>query len=91
MKSFFISIPNMIFKFSFSQCRQDQCDNVRFMLQVCQVVGNGLMREESPFSKFRPCLILVGSVAEGTRIESASETDVHMYFDALGTIGISLL
>ncbi len=56
---------------------------VRILLTIAKLLEDYL-RENTPFSELRPSFILIGSVAEGTRLnQSTHEIDVTVDFEAL--------
>ncbi len=64
------------------------CKLVRDMAALLTRVNVGLRgREDAPLKKFTPAMIVVGSVAEGTRTVIANEMDITMEFD----VGIQLI
>ena len=64
---------------------REECEKVRAMLELCKNLGLSLQKDDKyPLWKsLRPEFILIGSVAEGTRIGKASEIDIAVQFKAL--------
>ena len=67
-----------------SKCRhKSECLMVKDMIRVVQEIEKEF---SSKAPKFKPAFILVGSIAEGTRIGSATELDVTWKFNGLSAL-----
>lgn len=60
--------------------RKDECEKVRFMVESMKWIEKS-WREKAPL--LDPSFVLVGSIIEGTRINSANELDLTVTFNGL--------
>ncbi len=65
-----------------SNFRKEECAKIAALLKACYLLQNNMILEDK-LGLLQSRFILIGSVAEGTRLDKANEIDVTIKFDAL--------